>query len=63
MSSLPSSEISTVRRRLIVLFSSSKCMLMLYLDSCAGRFFSLVERDPGVGSWEVMHSKSGGRKT
>lgn len=48
-----------------MLFSSSNplCMLMLYLDSCAGRFFSLVERDPGIGSWEVIHSKSGGRKT
>lgn len=35
---------------------------MFYLDSCDRRLYSLVAHDPGVGSWEVIHSKSGGRK-
>lgn len=39
------------------------CLWCLSGDSCARRFLSLAERDPGVGSWEAIHSKSGGHKT
>lgn len=67
LSPFPFDKFSTVKLKPVVLgggfYGQTGCMLMSYLDSCGRRLFSLVAHDPGVGSWEVMHSKSGGRKT
>lgn len=41
----------------------SACVALLSGDSCAHGFLSLIEQYPGVGGWEVIHSKSGGHKT
>lgn len=54
--------LQTEVNRVVFQLKLAFCMLYVAGDGCAHRFLTLAERDPGVGSWEVRHSKSGGHK-